>query len=275
MKQLIYVYHSRFPWNRTYFPLVHETLGVDFVGGWLKEKDYLGWGKDIHEEMFDIEDHANGVFNLGMQTPEDFFDQVRNSRVMIGMTNPHWSPSPIDALCLGVPFLNPVSFLVPSLDERNAYSRTASYAQISGWNVDDPWNKSHWDTQHPTLVGYDQPYVPLSTSYFYLVLIVTWPTLLRYVYHVHAKNFTGFLEAIESAMKTPIDRRAFLSNMFVHLSHQVNSFIPEHMTEEAVKGRLVKLMETDWRTEAQEVLTKNMKAVERGEYAYVSTDQVL
>lgn len=63
--------------------------------------------------------------------------------------------------------------------------------------------------------------------------------------------------------------------MFVHLSHQVNSFIPEHMTEEAVKGRLVKLMETDWRTEAQEVLTKNMKAVERGEYAYVSTDQVL
>ena len=46
------------------------------------------------------------------------------------------------------------------------------------------------------------------------------------------------------------------------------------MTEEAVKGRLVKLMETDWQVEAQQVLRKNMKAVERGEDAYVSTDQV-
>jgi len=112
MKQLIYVYHDRFPWNRTYFPIVHEMLGVDFVGGWLLEKDYLGWDKDIDEEMLDIEDHTNGVFNLGMQPPEDFYDQVRNSRAMIGMTNPYWSPSPIDALCLGVPFLNPVSIFI-------------------------------------------------------------------------------------------------------------------------------------------------------------------
>ena len=91
---------------------------------------------------------------------------------------------------------------------------------------------------------------------------------------MHAKNFTGFLEAIESATKTPIDRQVSVSNTPVQLSQQVNSFIPEHMTEEAVKGRLVKLMETYWQVEAQQVLRKNMKAVERGEDAYVSTDQV-
>ncbi|KAF5349218.1 hypothetical protein D9756_009331 [Leucocoprinus leucothites] len=208
MKQLIYVYHNKFPWNRTYFPLVHEKLGIDFVGGWLLDKDYLGWGKDIQEEMLNIEDHDDGVFNLGMQPANEFLDQVRSSKLMIGMANPHWSPSPIDALCLGVPFLNP----------------------ISSWKEGDPWNKSHWDTQHPTLVEYDRPYV----------------------YHVHAKNFTGFLEAIESAMTTPIGR-----------------FIPEHMTENAVKGRLTKLMETDWRAKAEETLKQNMKAVERGEEAYI------
>lgn len=89
---------------------------------------------------------------------------------------------------------------------------------------------------------------------------------------MHAKNFTGFLEAIESATKTPIGRRVFVSNTPVQLSQQVNSFIPEHMTEEAVKGRLVRLMETDWQAEAQQVLRKNMKAVERGEDAYVSAN---
>ncbi|KAF9446580.1 hypothetical protein P691DRAFT_732966 [Macrolepiota fuliginosa MF-IS2] len=209
MKQILYVYHHRFAWNRTYFPLVHDELGVDFVGGWVLDKDYLGWGKDIHEEVFDIEDHNHGIYNLGMQSSEDFYEQVRNSKIMIGMANPHWSPSPVEALCLGVPFLNP----------------------ISDWDRDDPWNKSRWDTQHPTLKHYDRPYV----------------------YHVHAKNFTGFLEAIETAIKTPIDR-----------------FIPEHMTEKAVQERLTKLMETDWRAKAEETLKENMKMVERGEEAYVS-----
>lgn len=110
MKQIIYVYHHRFAWNRAYFPLVHENLGIDFVGGWQLDRDYLGWGSSIEEEILDIEDHEKGVYNLGMLSIEDFYDQVRNSKMMIGMVNPLWSPSPIDALCLGVPFLNPVRF---------------------------------------------------------------------------------------------------------------------------------------------------------------------
>jgi hypothetical protein len=109
MKQILYVYHHRFAWNRTYFPLAHEKFGINFVGGWIMDKDYLGWGSGIDEEISDIEDHANGVFNLGMLHTKDFYDQVSHSKLMIGMGNPHWSPSPIDALCLGVPFLNPVS----------------------------------------------------------------------------------------------------------------------------------------------------------------------
>lgn len=48
-------------------------------------------------------------------------------------------------------------------------------------------------------------------------------------------------------------------------------FIPGHMTEKAVKERLTKLMETDWRAKAEAVLKQNMKMVEKGEEAYVNT----
>jgi hypothetical protein len=42
------------------------------------------------------------------------------------------------------------------------------------------------------------------------------------------------------------------------------------MTEEAVKGRLSSLMETDWRARAEIVLRENMRKVESGEGGYVS-----
>lgn len=157
MKQLIYVYHPRFAWNRTYFPLIHEELGIDFVGGWEINKDYLGWGKDIEEEILEIEDREKGVYNLGMLPIEAFYDQVRDSIMMIGMVNPSWSPSPIEALCLGVPFLNPVRFFCWLTI---LYKLKANHCnEISGWDHNDPWDKSRWDTQHPTLVEYDPPYV--------------------------------------------------------------------------------------------------------------------
>lgn len=70
-------------------------------------------------------------------------------------------------------------------------------------------------------------------------------------------------------MNTPIDRCAS-SQLLERLSLTESRFIPEHMTEKSVKERLEKLMETDWRSLAEETLKKNMKAVERGEEAYVS-----
>lgn len=31
--------------------------------------------------------------------------------------------------------------------------------QIINWNRDDPWNKSHWHTQHPSLNQFEPPWV--------------------------------------------------------------------------------------------------------------------
>ncbi|KAJ7837972.1 hypothetical protein B0H14DRAFT_2362018, partial [Mycena olivaceomarginata] len=47
------------------------------------------------------------------------------------------SPTPYEALCLGVPFINP----------------------ILGWDKNDPTNKTRWNSQHDTLKHLDPPYV--------------------------------------------------------------------------------------------------------------------
>ena len=62
--------------------------------------------------MVDIEDKSKGVVNIREQNlrPEEFMAEVAKSKVMLGMGNPWWSPSPYYALCLGVPFINPVSY---------------------------------------------------------------------------------------------------------------------------------------------------------------------
>ena len=56
-------------------------------------------------------DREHGVVNFGKMGPAEFVDAVRRSKVMVGVGNPWWSPSPYHALCQGVPFVNPVSRL--------------------------------------------------------------------------------------------------------------------------------------------------------------------
>jgi len=96
------------------------------------------------------------------------------------------------------------------------------------WDRRDPWNRTSWArTQHPTLQHLNPPYV----------------------YHVHARNYTGFVEAVRQASMTETPR-----------------FIPEHMTELAVRERVRNLMEHDWRTDAAALLKARK---EEGGDAYV------
>ena len=115
MKQLAYVYQDRFAWNRTWFETVSSELSTTFVGAWLIEQDYQ-WDAEKNGPLIDIENPEKGVVNLrtnssqeGLFGPEKWLEEVRISKVMLGMGNPWWSPSPYHALCAGVPFINPVS----------------------------------------------------------------------------------------------------------------------------------------------------------------------
>lgn len=79
----------------------------------------------------------DGINNLGQLDQQDFYEQLSMSRVLIGIGNPRLSPSPYDALCMGVPFINP----------------------IFNWNGDDPQDRNSWDTQHDGLKFQEPPYV--------------------------------------------------------------------------------------------------------------------
>ncbi len=108
MKQLTYVYDNNFAWNRSYFALAAGELGMDFVVGWQINQRYGGWNPDVRGPMTDIEDRKQRVINLGRLNQTEFMQQVGMSRVMVGVGGPWWSPSPYNALCQGVPFINPV-----------------------------------------------------------------------------------------------------------------------------------------------------------------------
>jgi hypothetical protein len=107
MKQINYVYNDDFAWNRSYFSLAFQELGTKFVGGWEMYQHY-NWDPEKQGEMANIEDKEHGVINHGILPRPEFIHQVGKSKMMIGVGSPWWSPSPYDALCQGVPFLNPV-----------------------------------------------------------------------------------------------------------------------------------------------------------------------
>ncbi|KAG9017553.1 hypothetical protein FRB90_000758 [Tulasnella sp. 427] len=80
-----------------------------------------------------------GIVQHARMERTEFQKLISKSRVMMGTGNPVLSPTPYEALCLGIPFINP----------------------IFGWNKADPANRNFWDGQHPALIveGVDEPYV--------------------------------------------------------------------------------------------------------------------
>ncbi|PPR01954.1 hypothetical protein CVT24_011103 [Panaeolus cyanescens] len=207
MKELVYLYLENFVWEVDYFERAVRDVGIDFVGYWKLTPNWK-WEHVAPEKILDIADEEHGIRNIGPLDQKSFSMEVGKSRMMVGIGLPWWSPSPLVGLCQGVPFLNP----------------------IHEWDVEDPWNRARWKTQHPELNVYDPPYV----------------------YHVHAKNYTGFANALYRASVTEIPR-----------------FIPEDMTEQAVQKRLATLMETDWKARAAVLLAENIKKQEAGENVYV------
>ncbi|KAG8943763.1 hypothetical protein FRC04_002518 [Tulasnella sp. 424] len=93
-----------------------------------------------HFSLFKVpegyKDPPRGIVQHERLSRPEFQKMVSNSRVMIGLGNPLLSPTPYEALCLGIPFINPV-------------------------RRHDPNNKMTWEGQHPALIygGLDEPYV--------------------------------------------------------------------------------------------------------------------
>ena len=78
-----------------------------------------------------------GITDLGLLNKTQFYHELGRSRVLIGIGSPAASPSPYDAMCMGVPFINPVL----------------------RWDKAAPENRAKWGTQHDGLKYQMPPYV--------------------------------------------------------------------------------------------------------------------
>ncbi|KAH7076325.1 hypothetical protein BKA62DRAFT_628481 [Auriculariales sp. MPI-PUGE-AT-0066] len=156
-KRLTYFYQPTYPFN--------------FVGA-IKDDTGYAW-KNVPMDKrptanphvpAGIESLTTGGENLKR---EQWYAELANTRIMIGIGMPYLSPSPWDALCLGVPFLNPVS----------------------AWDAKDPENRTAWRTQHDALQFETEPRV-------YHVLEVKNAT----------ERARLFWEAVGRAASTPLER---------------------------------------------------------------------
>ncbi|CAH7671817.1 family 18 glycosyltransferase [Phakopsora pachyrhizi] len=107
--------------------LTNQT-GIEFTIGTIeKSKNYLDPLKD---SLFE------GINDIGSQTRDEFIHQIQHHRAIIGLGWPPQPSTPLEALCVGTPFINPVW-----LGRRSQTDR------------------SKWHCQHPYLAQYDPPYV--------------------------------------------------------------------------------------------------------------------
>ncbi|KAJ7235499.1 hypothetical protein C8J57DRAFT_1248342 [Mycena rebaudengoi] len=93
---------------------------------------------------------------------------------------------------------------------------------IRNWDVNNPSNRSEWQAGSFGVKHLDPPYV----------------------YNVFKDDYAGFKAAIEAAIK-----------------HPIKSFVLEHMKEAAVEERIGKILDRDWKTEAQTLLHPNIEAL--------------
>ncbi|KAK8861557.1 hypothetical protein IAR55_002379 [Kwoniella newhampshirensis] len=86
----------------------------------------------VPEDLF-----GQKIHNLGPQTQDGWNAILSSSKFLLGIGKPWLSPSPYDALCFGVPFINPVMY----------------------WDKENPHDWSKWITQHNALRAVEPPFV--------------------------------------------------------------------------------------------------------------------
>jgi len=120
-------------WPPEFFTAASAELGIDIVIG-ASGDDLVGQsGRALRPE--DV--LPKGVTNLGKLGLSAFIEELSRSQVLIGVGLPWTSPTPYQALCLGVPFINP----------------------IMKWDKAHPEDRYKWSVQHGILKFWDPPYV--------------------------------------------------------------------------------------------------------------------
>ncbi|WWC73904.1 uncharacterized protein I206_107876 [Kwoniella pini CBS 10737] len=126
-KQIKYLEDTpRFSWTLEALAKLQDDYGIKVVAGMTDDDEVIS--QQVKEA---------GLTNLGRLNKLDFYLQLSKSFVFIGVGQPRISPSPWDALCMGVPFINP----------------------ILSWDEADPENRTSWHAQQWHMTDLEPPYV--------------------------------------------------------------------------------------------------------------------
>ncbi|KIM79534.1 hypothetical protein PILCRDRAFT_823456 [Piloderma croceum F 1598] len=115
-------------WSPAIFDAATTATGIQYM---------IGATNDTLQGEWPAAELPSNYIGFGRIGQSVFFDKLSRARVLIGMGNPFTSPTPYDALCLGVPFINPVL----------------------QWDKENPSDKSQWVSQHSLLELLEPPYV--------------------------------------------------------------------------------------------------------------------
>lgn len=133
--------HNDTAWTFDDLGKVIDHLDLDMIAG-MRDVDET---QQAHLESL-------GIDNKGHLDAHSFREYVSSSRLFVGVGRPRISPSPLEALCLGVPFINPIGI----------------YDHNDLWNV-TAWNSQHWAIQHLEPQVFPSPVWPqLSTDSGYI-----------------------------------------------------------------------------------------------------------
>ncbi|KAK4688192.1 hypothetical protein P7C73_g1919, partial [Tremellales sp. Uapishka_1] len=204
------------------------------------ERPLSGWAFAKQATLFYM-DHKNFVFN------RSFFELASQEPRLNGMTfkgayqiNPDYFPQWIvDGPLEPIPAIENLGKLDPeAFTDELANTRmiigsgtptlspspylglclgTPFLNPIKSWDESDPDDRTKWLSQHEYLKWLDPPYV----------------------YNVRAQDFEGFIAALEGAVANPPPR-----------------YIDPPMTDAGVRGRVERLVETDWKAVASEIVER-------------------
>ncbi|KAJ6543873.1 hypothetical protein B0H19DRAFT_1168745 [Mycena capillaripes] len=120
-------------WSKEDLDSVAEQTGFEFMMAAAHSPDSSDEDIDLTAVLPDQTHYVN---HGRIQQPL-FMEKLAQSRVVIGMGLPLISPTPWNALCMGVPFINPVN----------------------QWDAENPDDSSKWRSQHPLAALLPKPYV--------------------------------------------------------------------------------------------------------------------
>ncbi|KAJ7656381.1 hypothetical protein DFH06DRAFT_1298244 [Mycena polygramma] len=127
-KFLNYFLPDRRAWTPDFFDAAANATGLSFVMA----------STDPPEGLTTLPELSPSIKNIGgglLMNQNAFYDELSRSVALVGVGDPVVSPTPYEALCLGIPFINPI------------------------WDGKDPNDRTKWFTQHDGLKHLSAPYV--------------------------------------------------------------------------------------------------------------------